>query len=102
MSTTVKHFTSDLFPNVHLELNAFGVVVSVSLNIEPKLRQYLSSNNVHKSNKFYVYMLKAQITTVNIESVNIVQRELLNKAMINVREAKRKLLLDEINKLKQL
>lgn len=46
-------------------------------------------------------MLKCPITIVNSESVNIVQRELLNRAMINVREAKKKILEDEIVVLKR-
>ena len=99
--STIHNFTCDSLPNVHLELTALGVNVCVSLNIEPKLRKYLSPNNVHKANKFYIYMLKCPITIVNSESVNIVQRELLNKAMINVREAKKKILEDEIVVLKR-
>lgn len=100
MSTTVKHFTSDLFPNIHLELNAQGCLVCVSLNIEVKLKQYLSPNNVYKSNKFWCYVLKQQINVVNIESVNIVQRELLDRAMINIRSAKIKMIGDQIKFIK--
>lgn len=100
MSTTVKHFTSDLFPNIHLELNAMGCVVCISLNIEAKLKPYLSSNNVYKSNKFWCYVLKQQINVVNSEAVNIVQRELLDKAMINIRSAKIKMLNDQIKFIK--
>jgi hypothetical protein len=74
--STIHNFTCDSLPNVHLELTATGAKVCVSLNIEPKLRKYLSPNNIHKATKFYVYMLKMPISIVTSESVYNVQREL--------------------------
>lgn len=93
-------FTNKSLPNFHIEINSQGVKVWVSLNIEFKMKKYLSPNNIFKSNKMLVYALRKQINTVNTITINKAHEELLNKAMINCRIAKQKALESEIIILK--
>ena len=94
-------FTNNSLPNFHLEINAQGAKVWVSLNIEPQMKKHLSPNNIFKSNKMLVYALRKQINTVNTITINKAHEELLNRAMINCRIAKQKVLESEISLLKQ-
>jgi hypothetical protein len=94
-------FTNNSLPNFHLEVNAHGAKVWVSLNIEPNMKKYLSPNNVFKANKLYVFALRKQIEVVNVMTIKSTHEELLNKAMITCRMAKQKVLESEITLLKQ-
>ena len=94
-------FTNNSLPNFHLEINAYGAKVWVSLNIEPKMKKHLSPNNVFKSNKMLVYALRKQIREVNTVNIKKAHEELLNRAMINCRIAKQKALEREIGLLKE-
>ena len=97
-----KFFTNTSLPNFHLEINSEGCKVWVSLNIEPLMKPFLSPNNIFKADKFWTYCLRKQITTVNSFTINQAYEELLNRAMINLREAKIKVLNNQINNLKTL
>lgn len=93
-------FTNSSLPNYHLEIDGNGVKVWVSLNIEPGLRKYLCHTNIFKAKKFWTYCLRVNIDKVNGNSIEQAYSSLLNQAMINIREAKKKWLDDQINILK--
>lgn len=93
-------FESKGLPNLKVKFNAFGCEVFVSLNIEKKMIKHLSANNVYKGDKMYLYGYRKQLTEVNYKSVLGAYEELLNKLQIRLREAKQKVLEDEINRLK--
>lgn len=92
-------FTHDLFPNFHIEVHPNGVKVWISLNIEPEMKKHLSPNNVFKGEKLWVYALRKDVENLNYKTLEATYNELMNKAMINCREAKKKVLDEEIHKL---
>lgn len=96
----MKH-NIDLPENCELKFNGNGVEVRVSLNVPKPLAKYVSKNNLHKGNKFYVYSLKKQIFSKDITLNNIYDtyNSLLNRAMINMRNYKVQQLKDNIKLL---
>lgn len=96
----MKH-NIDLPENCELKFNGNGVEIRVSLNVPKPLAKYVSKNNLHKGNKFYVYSLKKQIFSKDITMNNIVDTYniLLNRAMINMRNYKVQQLNDNIKML---
>ena len=96
----MKH-NIDLPENCELKFNGNGVEIRVSLNVPKPLVKYVSKNNLHKGNKFYVYSLKKQIFSKDITMNNIIYTYnlLLNRAMINMRNYKVKQLNDNIKML---
>lgn len=76
--------------NTTLNFNFAGVVLGVSLNIAPELKDYLSPNNVKKGDKMFIYFLEKQIPSEKIEltTVQKVHDYLLKNAMANIRNAK--------------
>lgn len=94
-------FSNKDLPNFHIEINEFGVKVWVSLNIEPALKKHLCHTNVFKANKFWVYSLRMQLDKIDSNAVQQAYKTLLNNAMINIREAKKKLLDEQITLLKE-
>jgi hypothetical protein len=92
-----------LFENTSLQFTPIGMMIRVSLNIEPKLIKYLSPNNIEQGEKKWVYCLKKHIESKYINNVNFekIQETLLNRCMINIREAKKKMLEKEIKTLKK-
>lgn len=96
----MKH-NIDLPENCELKFNGNGVEVRVSLNVPKPLVKYVSKNNLHKGNKFYVYSLKKQIFSKDITLNNIINTYnlLLNRAMINMRNYKVQQLNDNIKLL---
>ena len=92
------------YENTTLTFTSEGVEVAVSLNIEPKMRQYLSKNNIFKGDKYYIYKLRYHILSKNINCFTIqkVHDTLLNRCMIHCREAKIKSIEREIKKLKKV
>lgn len=92
-------FTHNLFPNFHIEVHPNGTTVWVSLNIELEMKKHLSPNNIFKGEKFWVYALKKEVEDMNYKNLEATYNELLNRAMINCREAKKLVLDEEINKL---
>lgn len=93
-------FTNNGLPNFHLEINSRGVKVWVSLNIEPAMKRHLSPNNVFKADKHWTYCLRKQLDVVSLNTVNSTHEELLTRAMILCREAKKKVLDEQITNLK--
>ena len=86
------YFTHNSLPNFHIEVNPDGITVWVTLNIEPQMKKYLSPNNVFKGEKLWVYGLRKQVENLNFKTLETTYNELMNRAMINVREAKKKVL----------
>lgn len=86
-------------PNFHIEIHPNGAAVWVSLNIEPSMRKHLSPNNVFKGDQMYVYCLRKEMEVVNFKELENIYETLLNRAMINCREAKKKVLDEQIHKL---
>jgi hypothetical protein len=93
-------FTSDQFPNLHINFLSEGIEVVVSLNIEERMVPHLVQARVFKSKKFTTYVLKTILTEVTSMAVKGCYEWLLNRAMIDCREAKQKSLQCEINKLR--
>lgn len=84
----VTRFTSDSFPNTHIEFTAEGVRMTVTLNIEPKMRHFLSPNNIRKGEKFYVYSISHLLHDVSPQTLKETYNVLMQRAMINCRNAK--------------
>ena len=92
-------FTHNRFPNFHIEINSEGVVVWVSLNIEPDMRRYLDITKVYKAEKFHVYVVKRDVDFLNYHKLKNIYEEMMKEAMIDCREAKKKVLDEQIEKL---
>jgi lysyl-tRNA synthetase class I len=96
---TPTFFTAESFPNSHVEFNADGVILRISINIEKRMKPYLSRNNVFKAEKHWVYSLSKQIETPCYSSLKYTYNLLMTHAMINCRAAKQNVLQREINQL---
>lgn len=94
-------FESTLYPNLKVKFNGLGCEVIVSLNIEKSMIKHLSQNNIYKGNKMLVYAYRKQLTEVNYRNIVDTYNELLTKLQIKLREAKQKVLEDEILMLKE-
>lgn len=93
-----------LHPNTSIEFTAQGIDVRVSLRVNSKMVKYLSPNNVVKSDKRnYHYALHKCIESEYINRNNVleVQNKLLENCMYWIREAKIKILQDEMDNLKK-
>lgn len=92
----------DLPDNVDLDFDANGVTISVSLNVPLYLKTYLCNNNLKRGKKFNVYILKFHLESKHINKKNIfnVYNTLLNKLMVNIRNAKSKYYECEANRIK--
>lgn len=99
MSQNKSFFTHKSLPNLHIEVNVDGIKVWVSLNIEPSMKKYLSPNNVFKAEKRWIYCLRKEVDNLNFKTLENVYKELLNRSMINCREAKKKVLDKQIENL---
>ena len=86
--------------NVHLNFNGLGCMVEYSLNLSLDLLPYISPNNIYKADKFYIYLIKKQVNIVNSFTLNKTIEQLKYRAMLNIREAKTKLLEKEKNELR--
>jgi len=98
----MKTLGLDLPDNCTLKFNANGIEVRASLNVPKDLFRFLFKGNVHKAPSYLVYSLKYQVNSENVSAKNIrkIYDYLLNNAMRNVREAKRKSLKSQIKNLK--
>ena len=67
-----------------------GMVLGVSLNIPPEIKDYLSPNNVKRGDKMFLYHLERQIPSEKIDVVMVQKTHdyLLKNAMCNIRDAK--------------
>lgn len=89
-------FTQKNTPNFHVEINPDGAAVWVSLNITPAMVKHLSPNNVFKAEQMYIYCLRKQMDVVNFKQLETTYKTLLNRAMINCRIAKKKVIDEQI------
>ena len=87
--------------NCSLNFHANGIKVRVSLNIEPELLKYVPKGKSAKGDKHLVYWCAKDIPLKYCSAKNIedTYHNLLNRAMQNVREMKREMLKDQIQKL---
>jgi hypothetical protein len=97
--STLRYFTHNTLPNCHIELTATGCWVWVSLNVERAMTQFLSPNNIYQR-QLLVYALKEHIEVVTTRTVSDCYDRLLKQAMINCREAKMKVLEQQIEYIK--
>lgn len=76
--------------NTTINFNFGGIVLGVSLNIPPEIKDYLSTNNIKRGNKMFLYHLERQIPSEKIDVVMVqkVHDYLLKNAMCNIRDAK--------------
>lgn len=95
----VEQFTSDRFKNCHINFTKTGVEMVITLNIEKDMVPYLNPNRVFFKNKFNVYVLKSLIEEVNIRSIEGCYNWLMRRAMIDCREAKKKVIDEQIRKI---
>ena len=91
-------FEHKSLPNVTLSIIGVGARLSVSLNVEPQMVKHLHPN-CFKSEKLWVYSISMEIRDVNMYTVDAAYKTLLNRAMINCRKAKQKVLSHEIEAL---
>jgi hypothetical protein len=96
---TPTYFTSDKFPNCHIEFDNEGIILKVSLNIEPGMKKYLSPQNVFKGKQMLVYSVKKRVEIATLKGMETVYSHLMAKAMINCRIAKNSVNNDEIRNL---
>jgi len=91
-----------LHKNTIIEFDGTGIVLSVSLNIEPEMQEYLRKDAIFKGDKYLVYSVKKHIPSRFVDQYNIyrVHNYLLHNAMTNCREAKIKIIEKQIEKLK--
>lgn len=86
------------FPNLSIKFTEKGMTIRVSLNIEKSMYKHLYPW-VQKGEVFFVHFLEEELYEVNIHAVSNVYKRLLDRAMINCRKAKQKVLQEQINKL---
>ena len=96
-------FTNQDYPNFHLDIHNDQLTVIVSLNITADMKPHLSPNLVFKSKKHLVYVLSSSIelSNVNEQKILSIANTLINKSMIHCREAKQKVLSEQILKIKK-
>jgi len=99
----VKTKNKEYHENTSFTFDASGMWVDLTLNITPSMKKYLSEANIFKGKKHYVYRVRKHIDSVLINEKNVkaIHEYLLGNAMIRCREAKQKVLEDEINQLKK-
>ncbi len=83
-------------PNFSVRFTDRGMVIRVSLNIEPQMAKHLYPW-VDKGGFYHVHCLEEEIFEVNKVAVKNVYQRLLNQIMVNCRKAKQKVLEEQIN-----
>jgi hypothetical protein len=96
---TPTFFTAEAFPNSHIEFDGDGIKLRISINIEKRMKPYLSPNNVFKAEKHWVYSLSKQIENPCYSSLKYTYNLLMTRAMISCRMAKQTAIQKEINQL---
>jgi len=99
---SIKTKNKEFHENTSFTFDATGMWIELTLNIKPNMKKYLSANNVFKGEKHYVYRVKKHIDSVLITENNVkaVHEYLLGNAMMRCREAKQRVIQDEINTIK--
>ena len=85
-------FTNRDYPNFHLTIREDNVIVTVSLNISPEMKQFLPKENVVKSSKHLVCIINEihPIVKMNEQKILSTANKLINSLMISCRQAKQK------------
>jgi hypothetical protein len=96
---TPTFFTAEAFPNSHIEFDGDGIKLRVSLNIEKRMKPYLSPNNVFAGDQRWVYSISKRIDSPNLENLKATYELLMTRAMITCRQAKQLVLEKEIKQL---
>jgi len=93
---------SNVFENTSITFDGTGMEITVSLNIEPEMRQYLRSDHIFKGT-YYIYKVRKHIPSKYIDSYTVqrVHDHLLNNCMRICREAKMKVIERELKDLKK-
>lgn len=91
----IEKFTSDNFPNTHIEFTQEGVKLTITLNIPKSLVSYMPKNKVNICNKFYVYWVADTIQNATLGKLKERYNILMRVAMTNIRNAKIRKLEDE-------
>ena len=97
----LENFTSDKFPNTHIEFSMEGMKLVVTLNIPSFLIKYLPKNKVQKKDKYYIYWMKDLVKNPTIGNVTRTYNQLMERTMTNVRNAKIQKLEDEKRRISQ-
>ena len=84
--------------NTTIEFTEAGLIIHVSLNVEPEVAQKLCPLNVFQGKQFWVYKLKKLVPSrfITKTTIQMVQNELLKNCMSNIRVAKIKVLENQI------
>jgi hypothetical protein len=96
---TPTFFTAEAFPNSHIEFDAEGLKLRVSLNIEKRMKPFLSPNNVFAGDQRWVYSLTKRIENPCLATLEMTYNLLMTRAMISCRLAKQQVLQREIRQL---
>jgi hypothetical protein len=88
MKTKPTRFTCDWLPNTHIEFTPKGVKLIVTLNIEKRMRHFLSPNNVFKGDKHYVYSICALLQNPCEKTLLDTYNTIMQGMMIRLRDAK--------------
>lgn len=96
----IEKFTSDNFPNTHVEFTNEGIRLVITLNIPKDLIHYMPKCKIQKSNKFYVYWVADTIKDATLNKLKACYNNLMAVAMTNIRNAKIRQIEDEKIKIK--
>lgn len=90
-------FRCEQYPHLTISLHKGEIDVNVTLNIEPAMRKYMKGN-VYKADHLWVYRIHRRVNRMGL--LLPTYKELLLREMVSCREAKRKVLGNEIEQLK--
>ena len=95
-------FTNQDYPNFHINIHNDDLIVVVTINITADMKPFISPNLIFKANKRLTHVLKTVVPLVNMNEQRIlsIANNLINKAMINCREAKQKVIDQQIERIK--
>jgi hypothetical protein len=92
-------FTNNDYKNFHITFQGDQLKITTTLNIKESMKQFLPSNRVQKSKERLVYFISSSMNFSSDVSEALILRianMLINQAMIDCREAKKKVLSLEI------
>lgn len=92
-------FTHKKLPNSHIQIEGNKIYLRVSLNVEPTVKKHLSPNNIFKGDKMWVYSIREKLTIVSENEIISIYTTLINRAMVNIRQAKKRAISNEIKQL---
>lgn len=95
----IERFTSDNFPNTHISFDQNGLKLTITLNIPKSIVKLMPRNKVFKSNKFWTYYVADYVQEPTIGKMKDKYNTLMQKAMLNIREAKIEKIRQEQNRI---